>query len=158
MATWLAISPVGFYERPLLTSLISFGWLAGTFFLSPDTDGKSRAIYRYGWFKFIWNSYMRSHGHRSRHWQSLFSNWGYRGHWPIFGSLERIWYLLIRFAIFFAAIAITLVFHFQIDFPETAPSVDWRMIGAYAFFIWTGIEGSCCLHILCDYLPFTRYK
>ena len=143
---------------PAGTALLSAGFLSGVLWLSPDIDAMHhRPCKRWGILKWIWIPYHETHGHRSEDWWKLFSRWGYRGHWPVFGSAERLLYLSLWFGIASAIAAIILLNLAPESAIDWITSVDIQGIWASLTVFWMGLEASCCLHILCDYLPLVRH-
>lgn len=58
-------------------------YLFGTFMLSPDLDLRnSQPSKRWGWFRFLWRPYSKTHAHRGI------------SHNLLFGSAERVLYLV----------------------------------------------------------------
>lgn len=149
-----AFSPVG-------ASILFGGYTFGISHLSPDVDTPhSRPSQRWGLLWATWIPYRQTHGHRSRHWQDLLSDWNHRSHWPIVGSAERLLYLSLWLGIAAAIAAIplwTFAPYQAADLLQYAISGEWTEFYAIAVVFWMGTETASWVHLFCDYFPLLRF-
>lgn len=120
-----------FSGTALLASILaySFGWL----FFSPDLDlPKSNSLRRWGALGFIWKLYDFTHKHRGR------------SHWPLFGSAERLAYLLLPLGV---------IAWFAFPAQIVAVQSNWSAIEPLALAGYAGVEVACLWHLCCDWLP-----
>ena len=86
----LALPPLVYYLKPTDYIGFSAGYLAGTFFLSPDNDiYHSLPNKRWKFLRIIWKPYTKIFSHRGI------------SHYPIIGTLTRLLYLVIVFSALF---------------------------------------------------------
>ncbi|QST02894.1 metal-binding protein (plasmid) [Pontibacillus sp. ALD_SL1] len=71
-------------EGAILAGCFMFGYGAGTYYLSPDLDVRSRPYKRWGPFRFIWIPY-----------QTMFTHRSFWTHGILLGDLIRFLYLLL---------------------------------------------------------------
>lgn len=127
------------YAPSLSLPALLIGYTLGWVLLSPDLDlPKSNPLRRWGALGFIWKPYSATHKHRGV------------SHWPLFGSAERLAYLLVPLG----AIAWTI-------FPEAFSTGGlamqcWPLLLPVVLPFWVGVEVACLWHLCCDYLPGLR--
>lgn len=130
----------------------SIGYVLSSFLLSPDLDLNSEPLHRWGWFKVIWQPYMRWVPHRS--WFS---------HGPIIGTLTRISYLLaIPVALLFVTVYALPLLASLLNQPElnkwalhVNPCVakQWCVVHKWYFAAgFIGLEAGAMVHILSDWI------
>ena len=157
--TAIAGTIIAFHQAsPIGATLISSGLFAGYLLMSPDVDRMNyNCCKRWGPLKWIWHPYQSCHGHRSEHWWKLFSKWSYRGHFPIYGSAERLIYVLLWAGLFSAIpLATSLVLLPGVAISHLM-SIDPGMVGASLLLLWMGLEVQALVHIASDYCPLVRH-
>ncbi|MEN3033899.1 MAG: DUF2227 family putative metal-binding protein [Aquificaceae bacterium] len=111
-----------------------FGYLFGTFLLSPDIDLKhSKPSKRWGILRHIWKPYRKLSRHRGS------------SHVPFLGSFLRVSYIMLLLMIFFYVLKRWFSFDFSLShLPDFL--YDW------AFFAFLGICLSELMHVALDLL------
>lgn len=113
------------------------GYTVGWVWLSPDMDLKqSNPSKRWGLLSILWRPYQKHRKHRGR------------SHWPLYGSFERLLYILVLLTP--VALVGFATFGAPIDTETLLAAV--RVYGPYLEAIYWGIEAACSLHVACDYV------
>ncbi len=93
----IALPPIVYYLSPSDFPFFVGGYMAGTFFLTPDVDTyHSKPVKRWKFLKFIWKPYTKFSKHRGI------------SHIPFYGSLTKLLYLLIIFYIVYFGVVFGL--------------------------------------------------
>ena len=122
------------------------GYLAGTFFLSPDLDLKhSKPSKRWKFLKIVWYPYQKKSKHRGI------------SHLPIFGTFIKLLYILIVLTILYYLIYLVAFLYWK-EGLETLSKVSPLFLieglaqKESAFYMLLGVLASEIMHIIADVL------
>ncbi|WP_448587693.1 metal-binding protein [Thermocrinis sp.] len=123
-----------------------FGYLIGTFLLSPDLDLRhSKPSKRWGPLKILWYPYQKRSKHRGI------------SHTPILGSFVRLFYVLLVIT------AVYYVIYFFSGYENLSKANPFRLLESVAkeewlFYALLGLIASELMHLLVDILWSLRTK
>lgn len=143
----VAFGPIVYYLQPVDFISFTAGYIAGTFFLSPDNDiYHSSQNKRWKFLKFIWYPYTRIFKHRGI------------SHIPFYGMVTKLLYLSFIFLIFLFSVKLTLKFILNNDIIDLKLSILDFIQQPYILLFLTGLFLSELMHIFTDIVYSMFFK
>lgn len=143
----IALGTFGLATQNLIFSSAGLGCLVGTLWFSPDLDlPQSLPSKRWGFLNPIWFPYRKIVGrHR-----------GFLSHSPIISTLGRVIYfgLLVSFIVVILRVSEYFPAANSLPFPESPWGSEWLFLLGFL----GGMEIATDIHLVLDYLPFTRRR
>ena len=139
----IALPPIVYYLSPSDFPFFISGYLAGTFFLSPDVDTyHSNPVKRWKFLKFIWKPYTKLSKHRGI------------SHLPFYGSLVKIVYLMMIFYLLYFGVVFGLKYiGINIElFKFKEIGLKELILNIHTISFLTGLFMAEIMHILVDIL------
>lgn len=141
----------------LLTVLLAFGYIFGSYYLSPDLDTYSLPYKRWGVFRYIWRLYQKIGGHRST---LSFSHDLFLGFWV---RLLYLFLVISFFLIIFSIVFLSVYYWVNQEF-ILVDFLEYIIVGLKKLYYWIykyKIEFLCIIlgawignivHVLSDWL------